>query len=67
MQESSFELKIYAILLNLKYMLQLGVGGMNEGLQILLLDILFQRYMTGTQNFVQKIKLLFLVVSTRKS
>ena len=32
---------------------------MNEGLQILLLDFLFQRYMTGTQNFVQRIKLLF--------
>ena len=34
----------------------LGVGGMGEGLQILLLDILFQRLITATQNFGQKIK-----------
>ena len=44
-----------------------GVGGLNEGLQILLLDILFQRLHHNSARFCKKNQVLsFLVVSTRK-
>ena len=44
-----------------------GVGGMNEGLQILLLDILFQRLHDKNTKFCTKNQVLsFLVVSSRK-
>ena len=46
----------------------LGVGGMIEGLQILLLGILFQRLHHSNTKFWTKNQVLsFLVVSTRKS
>ena len=47
--------------------LKIRVGSMNEGLQILLLGILFQRLHHKNTEFGAKNQvLLFLVVSTRK-
>ena len=48
-------------------LLVIGVGGMNEGLQILLLGILFQRLHHKNTEFGTKNQVLsFMVVGTRK-
>ena len=48
-------------------LLVIGVGGMNEGLQILLLGILFQRLHHKNTEFGTKNQvLLFMVVGTTK-